>query len=246
MKRFATMTGLLAVSVPALFVSCGNQSLPTADDVPAIIAEAQGTQSVAKLRDSPARRAVRVSFKTALYFDSVHEAEVGRRFRTPELRTYLMLSDSYVGGDFPRKIAVLLREVQQADQNYLQQVASFPTVLTDQLSRTDLPTAQRQSLEAEMAQAYSARQRPVVAAVTALDSFVQLTAQIYELMAANAGSVQSTRTGLQISNGGVQQRFNALVDRVNRAHEVADTAIRRLSPEQQARFTKMGVTKRIN
>ena len=246
MKRATTMSGLGAAFAATLLVSCANQRIPTGEDVPDIIAEAQGTREVSRWRDSPARRAVRVSFKTALYFDSVHEAEVGRRFRTPELRTYLMLSDSYVGGDFPRKIAVLLREVQQADQNYLQQVASFPTVLSDQLSRTDLSSAERQSLESEMAQAYSARQRPVVEAVTALDSFVQLTAQIYELMAANAGSVQSMRTGLRISNGAVLQRFNGLVDQANRAHEVADTAIRRMNPVQQARFTRMGVTKRIN
>lgn len=240
------MTRLLMTAVTLLCISCANQSVPAAEDVPDIIAEAQGAQPVSKWRDSPARRAVRTSFKTALYFDSVHEAEVAKRFRTPELRDYLMLSDSYVGGDFPRKIAVLLREVQQADQNYLQQVASFPTVLDEQLARTKLSASERQSLGTDMGQAYETRQRPVVAAVSALDSFVQLAAQIYELMAANSGSVQSMRTGLEISNGGVLQRFNALVDQTNRAHEVADTAIRRLNPEQQARFKRMGVAKRVN
>lgn len=240
------MTRLLTATVALLIASCANQSVPTAEDVPAIIAEAQGAQSVSKWRDSPARRAVRTSFRTALYFDSLHEAEVAKRFRTPELRNYLMLSDSYVGGDFPRKIAVLLREVQQADQNYLQQVASFPTVLDEQLARTELSAAARQTLGAEMGEVYATRQRPVLAAVTALDSFIQLTAQLYELMAANSGSIQSMRTGLHISNGAVLQRFNGLVDQVNSAHEAADTAIRRLDPEQQDRFKRMGVAKRIN
>ncbi|HEY0304831.1 MAG TPA: hypothetical protein VGC44_07650, partial [Longimicrobiales bacterium] len=138
------------------------------------MAEAAGTQEVGKWGDSPARRAVRSTFKTMLYFDSVHEAEVRKRFQTPELRSYLMLSDSYVGGNFPRRIAVLLREVQQANQNYLLQVQSFPTLLSEKLASADLPADRRTTLQSEMARVYTTRQQPMVAAVAAFDSFVQL------------------------------------------------------------------------
>lgn len=225
-----------------MLASCTNSGrIPTAEDVPEIMAEAAGTQEVGKWGDSPARRAVRSTFKTMLYFDSVHEAEVRKRFQTPELRSYLMLSDSYVGGNFPRRIAVLLREVQQANQNYLLQVQSFPTLLSEKLASADLPADRRTTLQSEMARVYTTRQQPMVAAVAAFDSFVQLAARLYETAAANSGSVRSMRTGLEISDGRVLGGFNALVDQANRAHEVADSAIRRLDPEQQARFRRMGI-----
>ena len=230
-----------AVMMAAVLLACGGQGVPTAEDVPAILAEAQGSESVSKWRDSDARRAVRSSFKMLLYFDSVHVAEVSRRFQRPELRSYLMLDDSYIGGEFPRRIALLLREVQEADRNYLLQVASYPDLLKERLASVDLATAERNALETEITRAVAARQQPVVEALTVFDTFVSSAASLYEMAAANPGAFRSMRTGLEISSGALLGRFNATVNEVNRAHEAADSAIRRLDPEHQARFRRMGV-----
>ncbi|HEY0670649.1 MAG TPA: hypothetical protein VGD27_00215 [Longimicrobiales bacterium] len=224
-----------------LLAACGSDRLPTRADVPDIMAEAQGTKPVSKWRDSKAREAVRSSFRSALYFDSMHQAEVRTRFQRPELRSYLLLEDSYVGGDFPRRIAGLLREVQQADQLYVQQVASYPELLASRLARLDLSDAQRAALHAEMTQAYAARQQPVLATVAVIDTFVHTVARLYEMMASNQGAFQSKLAGLEFSDVDMLRRYNGMVDEVNRAHAAADSAIRRLPPEHQAHFRRMGL-----
>ena len=241
MRPRNSRAGAYPIILAATMAACSRNAVPTTEDIPDIMAEAQGTREVSKWRDSEARRAVRSAFKTMLYFDSVHTAEVARRFATPELRSYLMLSDSYVGGDFPRRTAVYLREVQQSNQQYLQLVQTFRTILSDKLATTDIPADRRQAITNEMAQAYDAQQKPVIRAVAAVDTFVQHAAVLYELAASRSGAFQSMRTGLEISDGAVLQRFNQLVDRANHAHEVADSAIRRLPADQQTRFRAMGV-----
>jgi len=120
-------------------------------------------------------------------------------------------------------------------------VESFPTLLGERLARTDLAEQQRNALQTAMAQATAARQRPINEMIFAFDNYVTSAAQLYETVAASSGSVKSMRDGLYISNPGALGRFNKLVDEVNRAHEVADSALRRLAPEQQTRFRRMGL-----
>jgi hypothetical protein len=230
----------------ALFtVSCTSDSIPGTADVPDIYAEAAGTKEISKWQDSPARKAVRSSFKTMMYFDSVHEAEVRARFQRPHLRSYFMRADSYIGGDFPRQTAVLLREVQQANRNYLLQVESYPSVLNDKLGPMDLSADQKRTLADEMTRAYAVRQKPAIEAVAEFDKFVEAAARLYEVAAANSGSLQSMRTGLETTDGRVHLGFNRVVDDVNRAHTAADHAIRRLPPEHLQRFMRMGIAQPI-
>lgn len=230
-----------AVLLLPLLISCARGGVPTAEDVPEILAEAQGTREVSKWNDSEARRAVRTSFKTLLYFDSLHESEVRSRFQRPELRSYLMLDDSYIGGDFPRRIALLLREVQLANQNYALQVASFPNVLSEKLATTELSSTERAAVASAVTRTIEERRQPVMLAVAAFDTFVQRAAQLYEVAAGNPGAFRSLRTGLEASDGRARNSFNGLVDQVNRAHDATDAAIRGLDPEQQAHFRRMGV-----
>jgi hypothetical protein len=235
----------LAITIAAFLSFCSSAPVPDAADVPAIMAEASGAQAAPR-RDSEAREAVRGAFRAMLHLDSVHTEEVGRRFQRPELRSYLMLPESYIGGDFPRGTAVLLREVQKLDREYLDALEAFPEVLERRLASTDLSEDQKRTLKEEMSQAFSARQRPVVEAVVAFDKFVGSAAELYELVARYPGSVRAMRDGLHITDGGLSARFNRLVDATNGAHDAADAAFRRLNvPEQQAKFTRMGVTKRL-
>jgi hypothetical protein len=83
------------------------------------------------------------------------EAEIGKRFRRPELRDYLMLPDSFVGGSFPEEIAVLLREVEELESKYVS-LLHEPSFTT----------------------------QAVIAARQAFDRFVQVTAELDEVMAA--------------------------------------------------------------
>src|SRR5262245_9866245 len=48
-----------------------------------------------------------------------HELKIQRLFGRPELRSYLMLPLSFVGGTCPLGTAALLREVQQLEATYL-------------------------------------------------------------------------------------------------------------------------------
>jgi hypothetical protein len=150
-----------------------------------------------------------------------------------------------VGGTWPRNTAVLLREVQRADFEYLAAVQGFTTVLERRLAETDLSEDQRRTLGSDLAKAFAMQQKPVVEAVEAFDQFIGAVAEIYELAAKYPSSIKAMRTGLEIDDGRVLERYNSLVDRANSLHAVADSAIRRLPPQHQARFARMRVVKPI-
>jgi len=77
------------------------------------------------------------------------EAEVGKRFRRPELQGYPMLPDSFVGGSFPKEIAVLLREVEELESKYV-----------------------------SLLQESSTRTQPVIQAHQAFEQFARVTAEL--------------------------------------------------------------------
>src|SRR5688572_23982964 len=234
-----------AIAVAAVLSACSAAGVPGTADVPDIIAEAAGTKPHPR-RDSEVRRAVRASFRAMLLVDSMHVAEVGQRFQGHHLsESYLLRSESFVGGTWPKQTAVLLREVQRADRDYLSAMQSFHTVLERRLGETDLSDEQRRALETEMAQAFATQQQPVVQAVEKFDQLVGVIAEVYELAAKYPSSIKAMRTGLEIEDERVLERYNSMVDRVNNLHAVADSAIRRLEPQQQARFARMRVVKPI-
>lgn len=140
---------------------------------------------------------------------------------------------------------MLLREVQRADFEYLAAMQSFPTVLERRLAETDLSEDQRRVLTDEMAKALATRQQPVVHAVEAFDQLVGVVAEMYELATKHPSSIKAMRTGLEMDNELVLERFNRMVDRLNSLHVAADSAIRRLEPQHQARFARMRVVKPI-
>jgi hypothetical protein len=243
--KLRTGFGYFAIAVAAVMTACSNAGVPGTADVPDIIAEAAGTKPEPR-RDSEARRAVRASFRAMLLVDSIHVAEVGRRFARHELSdSYLLRNESFVGGTWPKQTAVLLREVQRADFEYLAALQAFPTVLERRLAETDLSEDQRRVLADEVAKAFATRQQPVVQAVEAFDQLIGVIAEVYELAAKYPSSIKAMRTGLEIENERVLERYNSMVDRVNGLHAVADSAVRRLEPQQQARFARMRVVKPI-
>ena len=144
------------------------------------------------------------------------EAEVGRRFRGPHLRTYLMLPDSFVGGSFPAQVAVLLREVEELECDHVRHLETSGVL--------DLR---------------------VLDAHQAFEEFAGLAAELYELMASEPGSIRSLRTGLEISDEALNERYDRGVDEVNAARDRFDAAIRALPAERQASFSRMGLTVRL-
>ena len=131
--------------------------------------------------------------------------------RRPQLRSYLMLPESFVGGTFPQEIADLMREIEALESEYLEGEAS------------------------------AADPAPVTDTHRALEQFAKETAELYELMAASSSSVQAMRDGLEISDDSVLARYNRGVDEVNAAHEELDAAIKALTAEQQVTFRRMNV-----
>jgi hypothetical protein len=184
-----------------------------------------------------------MSIRSMLRFDSVHVAEVSGLFARPELYDYLLRPESFVGGVWPGKTAVLLREVQQVDREYVFALRSFPVALYRRLAETDLSEDQRRDFVNEMSAAFSTQQQSVVDAVDAFDEFIGVLAEMYELAAEYRSSIRLMRDDLRIVNRRVRDRYNSLVDRANSAHAVAESAIRRLEPQQQARFARMRVLK---
>jgi predicted SnoaL-like aldol condensation-catalyzing enzyme len=124
------------------------------------------------------------------------EAEVGERFRRPELQGYLMLPDSFVGGSFPKEIAVLLREVEELESKYV-----------------------------SLLQESSTKNQPVIEAHQALEQFARVAAELYEVMAAASASVKSMRDGLEISDASLAAEYDRRVDEVNAAKYVGSEYI---------------------
>ena len=142
-----------------------------------------------------------------------HEASISRLFGRPELRFYLMLPDSFVGGSFPRGTAVLLRQLEQLETTYL-----------------------------GVLQASSGSSQAVIQTHRAFEQFTRQAAELYELMAAGASSIKNTRDGLEISDPSLNAEYNRRVDEVNAARDRFEVAVRELPPKHQVSFSRMGLT----
>ena len=227
--------GMVAVVLSA----CADATaLPTPADVPVIMAEASGETPVTR-RESPARRAVRLSFRVMLDLDSIHESGVRYRFSTPHLRSYLFLDESYIGGDFPREMAGHLRHVHVLNRDYLDAQPQYPDVLSDLLDSADLQDEERRALVDGMAKEYASRRRPFIGAVRAFDDYMVAAARVYELAAQYPASFTAAREGLLIDNDAILGRFNRLADEANAARAAADRAIDGLDGDDKMRFVRM-------
>lgn len=142
-----------------------------------------------------------------------HEAAVRALFQRPELRSYLMLPNSFVGGSFPEKIAGYLREVEELEGAHL-----------------------------EYLQENSGSSQPVVEAHQAFERFAGEAAGLYEVMAAGSAYIKDMRDGLDISDPSLLEEYNRRVDEVNGARDDLEAAIQALTPEQRSSFSRMGLT----
>jgi hypothetical protein len=199
--------------------------------------------SATRADGSPARRAVRESIRQVLVASDRIGAEVGRYFRRPQLQSYLLLADSYVGGSFPATIAELLRKVQALEDAYLAETRGFAELLASKF--TEAGVSAEQALVAELAAAFAAERKPLVAAVEAHREFVVAAAELYELVASQPESIRSLREGLEISDPALLERFNSRVDAVNSAIDATDFALRALDSEQRKSVHWMGLAKRV-
>ena len=234
----------MAVSALVTITACAGDTLPSAADLPEMMREAASEEAVSRRGESPARRAVRLSLRVMHDMQAQHEREIGTRVRRPHLQSaYLLQPESFIGGSFPRESAVLLREVEQQVDQYVGIAEQFRSVLEGRLAATDLDDAQRQSLADEMANAYAAWHQPVIETNRKLGRFAAAAAELYELAAASPGSLRYMRSGLQSGDLGFIQRFNRRIDELERELETLDAAIRALSTDQQATFSRMGLTK---
>src|SRR5688572_3577732 len=160
---------LIAPALVVVPVGCSEN--PVGADLPAILLEASAEDPVQG--GSPARRAVRDSLRHVLEVDKKYAAEIERHFHRPELYSYLFLAESYVGGTFPGGTAVLLREVQQLEDEYLKELLGFPELLATNLAQTGVPAEQRSAVVDEMAGAFTAQRQPIVAVIEKHRTFVE-------------------------------------------------------------------------
>jgi hypothetical protein len=232
-----------ALAGAALGPSCARESaFPRGEDLPVLMAEAAGSGTVPRSQDDPARRAVRLSLRVMLHLDSVHVEEVGTRVRRPHLQGYFMLSDSYVGGSFPRQTADVLREIERLTREYVASVQGYPEVLREMLESTDLPEDRREALVDEMSAAYAATQQTVIEVNRALERFVVEAAKLYEIPAGSPGAFKGMREGLEVSDNALMAQFNRQVVVVNRAGDELDALLRSMTPEQALPFSRMSLT----
>ena len=128
-----------------------------------------------------------------------------------------MLPESFIGGTFPQRTAVLLREVQQ------------------------LVSAHVAYLETS-----GSPNQGVLEAHRAFETFAGQEAELYELMAAQStNTVKAKRTGLEVSDSAVAEEYNLRVDQVNAARDRLEEAFMELPSEQQASFRRIGLTTRL-
>lgn len=240
--RAAAVAG--ALSLVVLLGCSGGSGLPPIADFPAIMSEAEGTAEVPFGRETPARAAVRDSFRAMLEVHEDYEAKVGRPFQRQQLRSYFLLDESYIGGSFPRGIAELLREVETLEGEYLAEIRGFPDVLKRNLDAAGVSHEHRASFERAVAAAFAASRQPAVAATEAHRAFVGKAAELYELVASSPESIRSMRDGLEISDPSLLSDFNRLVDEVNAAGDAADAALQTLDARQRESRHAMGLAAR--
>ena len=141
------------------------------------------------------------------------EGELRKRWQRPELRNYLMLTNSFIGEKMPKAIAQLLRESEELVSNYV----------------THLETS-------------GSTDQGWLNAHKAFVTFAKQTAELYELIAAQPlNSVRDMREGLVIDDPGVAAEYNRRVDVVNASMDRLNAAIGALTPEQKTSFRRMAV-----
>jgi hypothetical protein len=141
-----------------------------------------------------------------------HEAAVRSLFQRPELKDYLMLPNSFVGGSFPKEIAGYLREVEELERAHVQFLRKNP-----------------------------GNSQPLVEAHQAFERFAGEAAALYEVMAAGSAYVKDMREGLDISDPSLLAEYNRRVDAANGARDELEAAIQALTPEQRSSFRRLGL-----
>jgi hypothetical protein len=192
-----------------------------------------------------AREAVREALRKMLELDQAFTRACGARTQRPELHSYLLRPDAYIGGTFPRGTAELLREIQELENDYLEELTRFPELLALKLAQSDVPPQDRQALVDEFAGIVAARWQPVVAAVEAHRAFVVAAAELYELVAAQPESIQWKRTGLEFSDAALEEDFDSQAKVVDNAHEAAQRAYQTLDTQRGGMLHWMGQTKQV-
>ena len=237
-------TALLVAALLAC-TGCGG-SRPTSADLDELLAEAAALDYYDPIPAHPtAREAVREALRKMLELDQAFTRECGKRAQRPELQSYLLRAEAYIGGTFPRGTAELLREMQQLENDYLAELPRFPELLALKLAQSDVPAGDRQALVDEFAGVVATRWRPVVAAVEAHRAFAVAAAELYELVAARPESLRAMRTGLEFSDATLEEDFDAQARVVDDAHEASQRAFEVLDTQSGGMLNWIGLTKRV-
>ena len=238
-------TGILLL---AAVLGCSGRggARPTGADLAQLVNEAAALDPSGTVPVEPsARGAVREALRKMLELDHAFSEACWKRVQRAELQAYLFRHESYIGGEFPRGTAELLREVQELEDGYLEELQRFPELLAQKLEQSEVPPADRQALVDEMAAAVAARWKPVVAAVEAHRAFADAAAELYELVASEPESIRALPAGLEFSDETLEAHFDEQAKLVNDAQEAAQRAYRVLDKQRGGSLHWLGHTKRV-
>jgi|SRR5690349_2334324 len=237
---------ILLLSAAAFGCSGRGGARPTGADLVELLNEAAALdQSAPVAVEASARGAVREALRKMLELDHAFSEACWKRVQRAELQTYLFRHESYIGGEFPRGTAGLLREVQELEDGYLAELQRFPELLAQKLEQSEVPAEDRKGLVDEMSAAVLARWKPVVAAVEAHRAFADAAAELYELVASEPESIRALTTGLEFSDATLEEHFDAQAKLVNEAQEAAQRAFRVLDKQRGGSLHWLGQTKRV-
>jgi len=230
----------LALSALAFTFSACGDAVPTSADFPAILAEAARADKKPASGGSPARRAVRESLRQWLEAEGKYSTALGSLFWRPEVNGYLFRDESYVGGTFPLSVAGVLREALLLEARYLAELNGFRELLATNIAKSSVSAQQRSDVVAEIAGAFETRWKPIATAVERHREYIEEAAELHELMGAQPEAIQAMRTGLEISDPHLLERFNSQVGVVNGARDAIEVALQALDPDQKRTVNWMG------
>ena len=238
MPRAPLLTALLLVGS-----SCSN-GWPTSADLQALMVEA-AKEGRPATGHPPARCAVRDSLRNVLESEKRFVCELGKLTSRQELNFYLFRDESYIGGSFPRGVADVMRAVHEMETRYLNEMRGFRDQLASNVAKVGNSAEQRSAVVAELADAFDAKFEPIATVIAKHQDFLQVAAELYELMSAQPEAIRATRHGLEISDSALLERFNAQVDVVNGKRDEVDAALQRLDAKQRRAVHWLGLAKRI-
>lgn len=218
-------------------------SFPSARDLPGIMREAQGSIRV-PANDTPARQAVRDSFRYLVEEDRRYDAELEKRFRTP-LMAKLLEPASFGHVPSMQQLITELRALKELHGGYRIAVQRFPDVTKHNLERAGLSPSGVQGLTHLVESDRAETHRLLAAALEAEAHWLDAVSALYQFAVDHEASIRlGSDQQLEFEDEVTQIEFDRLAGRVDELGQQAEHAVAAFDAAPPKVRRKAGITRR--